>query len=653
MTFKVFADAVHQRLATLTAQHQYFFKAGTEDLFQIYLSSFPEGADPIFRERRVHDCQCCKQFIRNLGSLVAIKDGKILTVWQELGELPHPYDVVAAALDSRVQSAGIASIFATKELNFGTASNRDNHDPSIVWNHFHGAAPLSCVVANPGEKIGRQAAAFSVGKRGLSEISLEAIDAVLDLINDNGLYRGAEFKKGLAGFRALKVAYSKASSDLLVWEHLHSPSLCIRNTVIGTLLTDLSEGKPEEDAVRAFEAKVAPESYKRPTAVVTGRMIENAVAKIRDLGLEEAISRRFARLEDISVNDVIFVDNHVASRTRDGLVDLLMPEAAGTHRRQLSGSEISIDEFIGLGANKIELVLEGQHLSNFVSLTAPVGEDRGLFSWGNSFGWSYDGNFTDSVKERVKQAGGSVDALFRCSLSWFNRDDLDLHCQTPAGGKIYFGNKQGILDVDMNASSYGLRRDAVENMAFRSVADGTYIFGVHNFCRRESTNVGFNLQVEFNGRIFDYAHAGGVSDKSKVRCLEVTFKNGELVEIKTGSGVSGGAEISREKWGVKTNSPVRVNLLMLSPNHWESAKKTGNKHWFFILDGCTNPEPVRGIYNEFLSPALLEHRKVFEILGGKTKCQPCQAQLSGVGFSETKKEAVTALADGRPYRVHF
>jgi len=52
MTFKVFADAVHQQLATLTAQHQYFFKADAGDLFQVYLSSFPEGTDPIFRERR-------------------------------------------------------------------------------------------------------------------------------------------------------------------------------------------------------------------------------------------------------------------------------------------------------------------------------------------------------------------------------------------------------------------------------------------------------------------------------------------------------------------------------------------------------------------------------------------------------------------------
>ena len=66
----------------------------------------------------------------------------------------------------------------------------------------------------------------------------------------------------------------------------------------------------------------------------------------------------------------------------------------------------------------------------------------------------------------------------------------------------------------------------------------------------------------------------------------------------------------------------------------------GNKHWFFIMKDCKNPDPVRGIYNEFLSPKFEEHRKVFEILGDKTKAEPTQDQLSGLGFSSTLGEEV-------------
>lgn len=49
----------------------------------------------------------------------------------------------------------------------------------------------------------------------------------------------------------------------------------------------------------------------------------------------------------------------------------------------------------------------------------------------NNFSWAYTGGITDSIKERVKQAGGNVDGELRISLSWFNFDDLDLHVIEP------------------------------------------------------------------------------------------------------------------------------------------------------------------------------------------------------------------------------
>ena len=113
---------------------------------------------------------------------------------------------------------------------------------------------------------------------------------------------------------------------------------------------------------------------------------------------------------------------------------------------------------------------------------------------------------------------------------------------------------------------------------------------------------------------------------------------------------------SIEKWGLTTNNLVRVNTLLLSPNHWDD-NSVGNRHWFFILDGCHNPDPIRGLYNEFLQPSLEQHRKVFEVLGDKLKCQPSDDQLSGVGFSSTRKDtAVVVVQSGtkkRPYKIVF
>jgi hypothetical protein len=78
----------------------------------------------------------------------------------------------------------------------------------------------------------------------------------------------------------------------------------------------------------------------------------------------------------------------------------------------------------------------------------------------------------------------------------------------------------------------------------------------------------------------------------------------------------------------------------------------GNKHTFFVIEGAKNDEPTRGFYNEFLHPRLEPHRKVFEVIGDKTKCQPTDGQLSGLGFSSTKHESFIVRAQqGKKQRV--
>lgn len=88
-----------------------------------------------------------------------------------------------------------------------------------------------------------------------------------------------------------------------------------------------------------------------------------------------------------------------------------------------------------------------------------------------------------------------------------------------------------------------------------------------------------------------------------------------------------------------------MQLVLNSPNHWDG-EQTGNKHVFFILEGCANPVGTRGFYNEYLKPELDKHRKVFEMLGGKIKVQPSTEQLSGLGFSTTQRNHVFVKVSG-------
>jgi hypothetical protein len=92
-------------------------------------------------------------------------------------------------------------------------------------------------------------------------------------------------------------------------------------------------------------------------------------------------------------------------------------------------------------------------------------------------------------------------------------------------------------------------------------------------------------------------------------------------------------------------------MVMMSPNYWDGQDGIGNRHFFFMLKGCQNPEQPNGFFNEYLKNELLEHKRVFEALGGKMRVGPSESQLSGLGFSSTQHNAVVVRVSGHVNRV--
>jgi hypothetical protein len=112
---------------------------------------------------------------------------------------------------------------------------------------------------------------------------------------------------------------------------------------------------------------------------------------------------------------------------------------------------------------------------------------------------------------------------------------------------------------------------------------------------------------------------------------------------------------TKEIWGLSTNQFHKVSMIMNSPNHWDG-NEVGNKHHFFMLENCLNPEPGRSIYNEYLMPELQPHRKVFEILGQKMKTEVSDNQISGLGFSSTMRNQAIVKVVGsfsRMIKINF
>jgi len=443
MEFTEFKRFFQQNFADMVKDADTLFEIeiDKDEFWNLYLDSFPAGTNEIYRERREFDCSCCRHFIKAIGNAVTIKNNKIRTMWEfTVGDTT--WQTVINALDAYLKAKAVTNIYVSKFNSIGTNRNHETVEGGkvITWDHFYLDLPQK-FVDRSARSIGDIQGSFrdtrNVFKRSLDEISEEAVLTILELIASNTLYKGTEWKAVLQQFLQYKRIYDTLSHDEKVnfaWEHAKEAGMTvgrIRNHSIGTLLVDVSEGTDLEVAVKKYEVMTAPANYKRPKAIFTKKMLEDAQKTITELGYMESLPRRFATLDDISVNNILFSNRDAAKRIADAtdVFGAMMAEATNSPKRFSRVEEIAIEKFISdvlPTAKSIEAYLENRHAPSMVSLIAPKNADaQTMFKWNNGFSWAYSGNITDSdMKERVKSAGGKVDGDLRFSIQW-NEDGKD------------------------------------------------------------------------------------------------------------------------------------------------------------------------------------------------------------------------------------
>lgn len=679
--FMKFKKALQNRFSNMQkdAAHLYEMDVDKDILWSTYLDSFPAGTNKMFRQRREYDCSCCRQFIKNIGAVVAIKDGKIYTLWEDVTD-DAVYRPVCEALDTYVKAQKVKDIYISKFSKIGTDHNFEDMDGKAHrWDHFFLELPSKYVnysYSSNEEIKGQYRDTKNVFKRSLDEITMDAVDTVLELINSNTLYKGAEWKAALTEFKKYKKEYANLSTDnekdMYAWEKSATAGMAIgriRNHSIGVLLTNISDDMDLDLAVKKYEQIVAPANYKRPKAIFTKKMLEDAKKTITELGYMDSLQRRFATLRDITVNNVLF-SNKSAARRMIGVDDVfgeMEKDVAISPKRFSKVEEISAQDFVGKvlpTAKEIEVFVENKHEKNFVSLIAPVNPDaKSMFKWNNGLSWAYTGNITDSdMKQNVKAAGGNVDGVLRFSIQWndYQNDnsDLDAHCIEPDKNEIYFGHCRkpavsrmgGQLDVDITQPmEQRPGQPAVENITWTDMSKmkpGVYRFFVNQYLARGSK--GFKAEVEFNGEIHAFEYNKPVS--GGVVVAEVTLDNNGTFSIK--DVLNGSSSVSsRLIWGVQTNQFIPVSVISYSPNYFDEQEGIGHKHLMFFLKDCVNSEEPNGWYNEFLKNDLEKHKRVFEALGAKCHVASVDDQLSGIGFSMTKRADLVVKVKGATERI--
>lgn len=641
----------------------------TDTLWDLYLDSFPEDIKKPWRERAWHDCQACKKWFKKMSNVVSVSldDYSMHTFFECIDDVPQEYKHTFDVLNSYIMdNTDVKDIFLSVDKKIGHEKNFEQLEEGKVIQHDHFFTILPDKVIRKGIKVGQDMSKARANKEvlhsSLESISSYAIETVLELIEDNNLYRGKEWKASLELFKKLKYEYMDviAHDYLNRWLWVNSfagESVSrIKNHSIGVLLTDLTKNIPLETALKRYEKVVAPANYKRPKAVFTKRMLEDAHKKIIELGYEDSLARRYAVIEDIGVKDTIFVNRELSKGiqgTADNLFDKLNKNAVVKRHDFNYATEIELQTFIDevLPKSSEVFLYTDENLSgNFVSLIAPVNKDApSMFKWDNPFCWAYRNNVADSMKEQVKKMGGDVDVDFRFSIRWNNKEewdknDLDAHCLEPNGRVIYYGDKRdfdtgGWLDVDIINPEEGV--PAVENIQFKDkskMTPGDYYLRVNQFTYRGGDG-GFEAEIEFDGKIFEFSYPHKVNQDEfiEVACLTVDADhnfslkaNADLLVDKT----------SVVMWNVKMNEFIPVRLMSYSPNYWGD-NQVGNQHVFFMLQDCISEDTPNAWFNEYLNNELNENKQVMEALGHEARVEVTDNQLSGMGFSVTKRNKIT------------
>lgn len=675
MSFVTMRDSLiaHFNQITKDANNVFVVNVDKDEMWNLYLDSFPKGTNEIYRKRREHDCSCCRSFIKAIGNVVVIKNSKITTIWDFNAEDPV-YQPSIDALNAFIKSKTVTDVFLSKFNRIGSEHTFEKlEDGSIkTWEHFYLQLP-GRFVNNSYKSIPDLQGDFrdtkNVFKRSLDEITEDSVLTVLELISSNSLYRGEEWKAVLEKFLQYKrkyMALSEADKDNYTWENSATAGNVIgriRNHSIGTLLVNISEDMDLDLAVRKYEQIVAPANYRRPKAIFTKKMLDDAKNTIEELGYIDSLARRYATLDDITVNNILFSNKDSAKRISGASVfDEMEKEIAVNPKKFNKVEEVPIEKFISdvlPAARELEVLFENKHSSNLVSLIAPVNKDsKTMFKWNNNFGWSYAGNITDSqIRENVKSAGGKIDGVLRFSIQWnecgTDNCDLDAHCIEPNNHEIYFGTDKkpdrssmgGQLDVDI-IQPWG--KVAVENITWGDLSkmkNGVYRFMVNQYSG--AVKKGFRAEIEFDGQIYSFDYNKPMRSGETVRVADVTLKDGVFtIKEYITSSMS-----AKSIWGITTNQFVPVSVMCYSPNYWDEQNGIGNKHYFFMLKDCINDEAPNGFFNEYLKQELVQHKRVFEALGSKMKVEPSDDQLSGLGFSSTKRNELIVKVKGNTERV--
>ena len=269
------------------------FTTNVTDLYDVFLSNLP------YEARQHYDCRTCRNFVNKYGSLVCIDDDGNLepVMWN------HSPEFFASAVNSireRVRKSKVTGVFITDEKRLGIPKTG-------VWTHFAVDVPKYMIYHNrlksPFQASAEKHEDFKMVQNAVSEYSIETVEAAVNLLRSDSMYRGEKIL-GIAEWflDILKTVKNNPKRSNIIWKKVATApaGFChISSSMIGTLLDDIRDGL-DIDVVRyRFNEKMDPLHYQRPKVAPSSGNVARAEKIVAELGLENSLTRRFARLDEI------------------------------------------------------------------------------------------------------------------------------------------------------------------------------------------------------------------------------------------------------------------------------------------------------------------------------------------------------------------
>lgn len=284
-------------LANSDTKRMLYTTDGTKDLYDILLRSIPEEA------RQHYNCNTCRHFVNKYGGLVVIDQttGAQSPVMWDPDVASDFFKPAVMEIWKTVHRAKVNGVFATSQIELG-------HATTGPWNHMAVNTPEYIRYTRRADSVNERIAAVSENRRllaqSLAKYSLDVIRAALNLIQSGQIAGASIIKANAEWFYTIATQYQEKSLNKhnFLWAMAATAptGYChINSNLFGTMLEDIANGMSADDVKAKYEVKAAPDKYQRSVAAPSSGAIREAEKRFAELGLENSLKRRYARLEEI------------------------------------------------------------------------------------------------------------------------------------------------------------------------------------------------------------------------------------------------------------------------------------------------------------------------------------------------------------------